>query len=387
MPSSIDATCGSDVTAALNNWIRSVPNGTATSRSTLSFAPNGCYRIEDSLVVADRQYLTFDGNGATFKATTIGHSQRSQWEVPGGTGLTWQEMTVIGVAPAVNHNVGTPYEYGPVGRYDPSYEWQHAWSFNGGVGHTLDGVAARNIYGDFVSMDPDRRFEAGDYRKAVPVRGVTIRNSDFRINGRQAISCTHCSDIVIEDNYLSGPGQSMFDIEVEADAWYAKNIFIRRNRTGKIWHVFVANEGAGDSVQDNINVTDNVMEAQPGICYPSWHSWATTPGKRTNLRLERNVLRTYTSAFAGNYVSGVTVKDNTVYGHGGGCGSYERVGVRAHNSSNGLVTGNHFRPSECTYWGCGDTFDTALYVENSSGWTACGNQLSGDGRWDDPVPC
>ena len=66
-PAAITADCSIDVSAALNAWIASVPDN-----STLSFAPDGCYRIDRTLIVSKRTGLTFEGNNATFRQVTDG---------------------------------------------------------------------------------------------------------------------------------------------------------------------------------------------------------------------------------------------------------------------------------------------------------------------------
>src|SRR5204863_1802279 len=73
VPASIPADCSVDVTQAINDWMASVPNGTAARPSVLAFKPNGCYRVAGSVGAAHdsdpagykRSYLLIQGNNAT----------------------------------------------------------------------------------------------------------------------------------------------------------------------------------------------------------------------------------------------------------------------------------------------------------------------------------
>ena len=74
VPSSINATCASDVSPALNAWIKAQPNG-----STLVFPSGSCYRLggDNGIQLDGRQRLTLEGTGATLQLRTTGASNRS----------------------------------------------------------------------------------------------------------------------------------------------------------------------------------------------------------------------------------------------------------------------------------------------------------------------
>ncbi|MBK5288025.1 MAG: hypothetical protein JJE46_06110, partial [Acidimicrobiia bacterium] len=102
-PTSIAADCSRDVTAELNAWIAITPDNT-----TLAFAPNGCYRVDGTLLVVDRTGLVFEGNHATFRAVTDGSElvnptkvrMRAMWQFGGGSHLTVRDLVVVGANPA-----------------------------------------------------------------------------------------------------------------------------------------------------------------------------------------------------------------------------------------------------------------------------------------------
>src|ERR1051326_3565502 len=96
-PSTIDTTCRADVTSAILTWVASVPDG-----STVTFTKNACYRVEGSLTFQGRHGLTFEGNGATFKSTTLGpldkrgHSQRRHFWFVDCQNITVRNINVVG---------------------------------------------------------------------------------------------------------------------------------------------------------------------------------------------------------------------------------------------------------------------------------------------------
>lgn len=74
VPASIDATCSTSVSSALNAWIASKPNG-----STLVFPAGSCYRLggDSGLNLTNRIGLTLVGTGSTLQLRTTGASNFS----------------------------------------------------------------------------------------------------------------------------------------------------------------------------------------------------------------------------------------------------------------------------------------------------------------------
>jgi hypothetical protein len=74
VPASIDATCATNVSSALNAWIARQPNG-----STLVFPSGSCYRLggDAGLNLKGRSNLTLEGTGSTLQARTTGASNFS----------------------------------------------------------------------------------------------------------------------------------------------------------------------------------------------------------------------------------------------------------------------------------------------------------------------
>lgn len=185
------ADCSTDVTDPLVAFIAEVPD-----RATVSFGPDACYRIDGTVQVVDRQGLTFDGNGATFKAVEQGDGSRKQWEFTGGGGFTIRDLTVVGANP----------NGGPDG-YEDEFAFQHGMNFEGVEGVRISNIAVTDVYGDFL------RFGKNQGKDNRGTSDVIVTGSRFERGGRQGVSFTAASDITIEGNTLDGVARSVFDIE------------------------------------------------------------------------------------------------------------------------------------------------------------------------------
>ncbi|HEX6393031.1 MAG TPA: hypothetical protein VFZ97_06285 [Acidimicrobiales bacterium] len=71
-PESIAANCSTDVAPALDAWIASLPNGTSTSPTVVSFPSTACYEVEETIPIWQQSWVTVQGNGAKFEALTNG---------------------------------------------------------------------------------------------------------------------------------------------------------------------------------------------------------------------------------------------------------------------------------------------------------------------------
>ena len=99
-PRTIAADCSVDVSAALQAWLQSVPDG-----STILLAKNACYRIESTVEFRDRHDLLVEGNNATLRAFTAGTGGRlairgrSHFAIVGSTNVTIRDLVVRGANP------------------------------------------------------------------------------------------------------------------------------------------------------------------------------------------------------------------------------------------------------------------------------------------------
>ncbi len=240
IPASIRHDCTLDVSDAIQAWIDSVPDS-----AVLALRPGGCYRIDETLVVANRHHLVIDGKGAVLRAVTTGNRTRQQLVLSGGSDLTVRSIFVQGANPQAGTGKGA---------YNRALEAQHAFQVSGASNVLLDHVHASDVYGDFVYVGPEN---------GQPSRNVTIANSTFERSGRQGISVTDAENVTIAANHLSGVPQSIFDIEPNTASQEARSIRIIGNVTGAGGQFWFANKGAPADVGD-IEITGNRMTTAAG---------------------------------------------------------------------------------------------------------------------------
>ena len=253
VPAAIDATGTNDVTTDLLAFFASVPDG-----STISFPAGAIYRIENTLLVKNRNNLTFEGNGATLIAKTDGSGvtpdpvqvgppgtwprQRRHWRFWGGSGIVLRNMTIQGAHPS-----------GGLGGYIASLEAQHGIDFGGVVGGAIDGVTITDVYGDFILL--------GKTGPSSPTwtSNVSVTNSTGIRNGRQAIAISGAQDVLIENNNFSQMARTVLDIEPDNSTSGAKRITFRNNTIGPASGNFISNVGSGLATVEDITVENNVL--------------------------------------------------------------------------------------------------------------------------------
>lgn len=235
-PSSIDATGQTDVSAAFASFLASVPDG-----SVIELAPNGKYRMEVPLWITDRHDLTFEGNGATFFATTRGDRNRGNVHVRLGSDITFRNLTVKGANP----------DAGKDGKFEVDLEAQHAFDTGGVKNFTLDNVTATDVYGDFVHLS-----RWGD----TLTDGVTIKNSHFERSGRQGIAFFAVRNVVVENNVFTDLRRATFDFEPGGGVYGVENVVVRNNQIGPGRLNFIA--AAGHGPVNNITIAGNQLSGQ-----------------------------------------------------------------------------------------------------------------------------
>lgn len=238
----IDATGKTDVTAQLNAYLESVPDG-----SVIRFPDGALYRVEGVLQLVDRNNLTIEGNGATVFADTdgsgvtppekMGHlwpRQRSHVAISGGSNIVIRDLIVRGANP----NAGSAE-----GAYVASLEGQHGIDVHGVNGLTLENVTVTDTYGDFLYLSPD-------YSTSTWAKNIVVRNSHFERSGRQGVAIVGAEDVLIETSYIGEVGRTMLDIEPLGPAWGAHRITFQNNTFGPCRHLLLSSGGGGPNVQD-----------------------------------------------------------------------------------------------------------------------------------------
>lgn len=239
VPGTIAGDCSLDVTEPLLAWIGSVPDN-----STLAFSSGGCYRIDGTLEVTNRNNLTFEGNGATFKAISAGDSHRSQWRFVEGSNIILRNMTIEG---------GDAHG----GLFDSALQWAHGIDLDGPSNVEVDHVNISDVYGDCVYIG------LGWYSKAW-TSDVHIHDGSCVRSGRMGVAVTAGRDVLVERSSFAEIGLTVFDIEPNGALFGARRIAFRSN------HVFTSNEVRptelfdilGDGPVDAVTVSDNAVTGQ-----------------------------------------------------------------------------------------------------------------------------
>ena len=243
VPASIAGNCSTDVTAPLLSWIASVPDN-----SVLSFTSGACYRIEQTLEITNRHGLTFEGNGATFQATTVGGVHRSQWQLVEGSNFVLRNMTING------GDAG--------GAFDSALQHQHGIDLSGPSGVEIDHVNITNVPGDCFYVGQ------GWYTKRWS-SDVHVHDSSCAHSRRMGVAVTAGRTVLVERTSFAQIGMTAFDIEPNGAGFGATGIRFANNQVRSIEMLDVLGDGPVDSVTvDNNTIlgqgTHMAVIAQPG---------------------------------------------------------------------------------------------------------------------------
>jgi hypothetical protein len=238
-PGTIADDCSVDVTGPLLTWIASIPDN-----SVLAFSNGGCYRIEGTLELTNRHRLTFEGNGATFKATSAGDSHRSQWRLVEGSHFVFRNMTIDG-----GDAHGGTFEY--------ALQWAHGIDLVGPSDVEIDHVNISNVYGDCVYLG------LGWYSKAW-TSNVHIHDSNCSRSGRMGVAVTAGRDVLVERTSFAEIGLAAFDIEPNGVQFGARRIAFTNNRvvTSNAVRPTELFDIVGDGPVDSVTISDNTVTGQ-----------------------------------------------------------------------------------------------------------------------------
>jgi hypothetical protein len=389
IPGTIASNCSSDVTSALNTWIRSVPDGTASTPNVLRFGAGACYRVDGTLInprgqiTPERKHLTFDGNGSTLDgrnfslpsptATKINHSM---WMIIHGQGLTVQNFTMVGQHPNPC-NVDTAGNCRDGGAVS-AYEWYAGVAFEGGRDLVVRGNTIQNMYGDGIGVSQGPNCYQGQtvWGADHPIN-VRIENNLIDGTGRHGIGLTAGDGITMVGNTFDRISYHTADLEYECYQ-PVKNITFDRNIIKRHYLAFIASITGGESgvcppvgFNGPYVITNNVME-RSGVTttMPIWIASTQPlicPNDKRDMHIRGNTLlyahaEGSNSAIQIDTTSGViSILDNRIIQPGSAAAvKFTRVASAAKTVSN-----NDMRESSWVYWLDGSP--------HSAGVTSCGN--------------
>ncbi len=227
--------------AALDGWLASVRS---QAGAVVRLAANQCYRTDQTIVLAHKRGITFDGNGSTFASFADATTGRTNAHLTlrDDSNVVVRNVRIAGSAP---------------GGYDATHEAQHGIYVVGGNGVTIDHVAVDGVYGDLVALQRDSR--------RAPPTSITIQNSQFgassrshRGAGRHELSIDDGVNVTVTGNYFGHASRSGVDIEPTSTGAKIRNITIEHNTFGPNPGYWFANLGAGARIK-GVYLLDNQL--------------------------------------------------------------------------------------------------------------------------------
>lgn len=239
IPGTIDPTGATDVAAAINAWVESVPDG-----RILDFN-GGTFKLSQGIQLSNRHNLVLWGNGATLNVAAgasggsqltspivVGHKYGGSWTL-GSTDIAIHDFTIVGNNP-------TP------GTFVPGSEAQANLELTGCTRLEVYDIAGSNAYGDFAFFED--------------ITDGWLHDCTSTGSGRDGVSVISGNRILVETTTLDDVGQNVFDIEPNTSAQACLGITLR-NCTATVWdNAFLGIEGTHTGAPvHNIIVSGNVI--------------------------------------------------------------------------------------------------------------------------------
>jgi hypothetical protein len=175
--------CSVDVSAALNAYLASQPDG-----STITLPANACYRTQDMIVLRNRHHLTIDGNGATLRRVTFNPNGLARhFMIQASSDIVVKNLNIVGEKP---DTVGFRHET----------ESQAGIIIDQSSNVEIDHVNVTRVRGDFFYLS------AGDMH-------VKIHDTNDLQAGRQGIAINCAGDVLFYNNVVRYAHRWSVDIE------------------------------------------------------------------------------------------------------------------------------------------------------------------------------
>jgi hypothetical protein len=236
VPASIDATGETDASAALNEFLAGVPDG-----STIVFKKDGVYLMDTGLLVQRRENLIFEGNGATLRANPATTDTQSD-----SVFALWSHNRNIVIR---NFHIDGMDD-------QPGVLSGERAGFYGvlikGENVEVHDVTIEAIPGDAFHVhvaDWDRNWS----------KNVYIHDSHVVSAGRNGVAIIAGSDVLVERVRFDTIGYSTFDIEPNEEWQGAEGVTFRDNVAGTWSNSFLSAEGAPGSRVEGVTVTGNTV--------------------------------------------------------------------------------------------------------------------------------
>lgn len=177
------------------------------------------------------------------------YSLRRHVFVKGGSDVTMRSLRVEGENLRWDQQKDAdPNDDDDYGSYFSPWEFEHAFTVNGGTNMVFENLQARGIWGD------------GFYSQG-NTNGLTLRNFRVSYNGRQGVALSETQNAVLENVQILNTRRAGFDLEPNS-AWKVENVLIKNSYT-KGYHTAFASGGIGEV--NNITIQNNKISGQGGI--------------------------------------------------------------------------------------------------------------------------
>ena len=225
-PSTINATCASDDTRALETWLTGLPDGTAGHLTTVDFA-KGCYQVDGELYFRGLRYFEFEGG--TFKQMAA--PTKSETDVPdvptiapycGSTAFENSSRTEDGEGAVIMFHFEGGCDilmknmrlYGTyAGTGGGPFEQDSFVGFDGTQVAEVDDVTMRGTWGDFV--DAQALHECGSCFAQYPATDITVTDSKMSLAGRVGVGIVAAERVTVTDSTFARVATTVFDVEID----------------------------------------------------------------------------------------------------------------------------------------------------------------------------
>lgn len=351
----IDFTGATDTSAAIEAFIARVPDG-----STIRFPSSGICGYQDrgtplwgnsaAYQVVRRHNLTIDGNGCQFVSLSLGDIHRYTWYVGGGSGITLENLHVVGSYPAFALN-GANFEF-------QSPIWIEGVSGCNIVGNTLS-----NCYGYFINVFGDQN-GAGGGNATNPSTNVLVDSNTMTNQwqgtpvgayvGAQGFVVEGAVNLTVSNNTINHPGLNAIDIEPNFTTWPCHDIVFRNNVITNLNYSVLTCVGAATTGANCFNITiDNNTATQnvPSNCAEA--IWAGNPAgaPMDAWTVTNNKLNTLARAVNFLNMTHCNVQHNTFHQFSGGCTGAGSPGAVMYGNQlpNGTVSNNFVDGGQAAY--------------------------------------
>lgn len=222
IPGSIDPTGATDVSALINAWVASKPDG-----SILDFN-GGTFKLSEGIQMAFRHHLVLWGHGATLIVAAgssaanqlssliiLGHTYGGSWSL-GSTNIAIHDFHLIG-------NDGSP------GTFTSGQEAQANLEMTGVTNLEIYNVTGEAAPGDFIFFEDVTNVWVHD------VHGITA--------GRNGVSVISGTNILVERSAFDTCGYVTFDVEPNTSSQASVNVTFQDCTAITFGNLFFAAEG------------------------------------------------------------------------------------------------------------------------------------------------